>query len=163
MYSYKYQAKRSFLAACNKSPVNSTQAKLHPPTPSPAPAPGQYDVSGSSDSGRIPVVIIDIMPDNSLSEISYKFVILMARFILPWPGYWLTALRTNSKPTTILLRQNSALLQIPVLLPPHHILKFRQRILPVEIQIILPVILPVKISQAWYLHSYLRNHRKSYH
>ena len=76
-----------------------------------------------------------------------NFVIPMAVFISPRLGSCFTPIRINSNPNTTLFRQKSTLLTLPLPLPPHPILKFLQRSLPVDIQILLPVILPVNTPQ----------------
>ena len=79
----------------------------------------------------------------------------------------MTPCRTNYKPTTVLLRQTSALLllplPLPLTLPPHPILTFHKRILLVVIQFMIPVMIPVKIPQAFYIHSNMRSHQSICH
>ena len=157
-YNYKDHTIWAFLGDCNKYPINSEQVEL-PPT-SPDPAPIQYVISVTSDGWRILAIIISIIPDNSSGEMSYNFLMSMDIFIPSQPGSCLTSSTTNSKPTTTILRQKSA--PMPLLLPltPHPRLTIHQRILPLKIQILLPVILPLNIPQAWHLHSHMRSHQR---
>ena len=92
-----------------------------------------------------------------------EFIMPMAGFIPPWPGSCLNPLRTNYKPITIIFRQKSALLQLPLPLPPRLILKFYQMSLPVEIQLLLPVTIPVNTPQALYFNYHLRRHQGIFH
>ena len=79
----------------------------------------------------------------------------------------MTPRRTNPKPTTIVLSQKSALrklplpLTLPILTYPR--LAFHQRSLPVYIQLLPPVMLPVNSPQSHYPHFHLRNHRMICH
>ena len=94
---------------------------------------------------------------------SIEFIMPMAGFIPPWPGSCLNPLRTNYNPTTIIFSQKSTLIQLPLPLKPCSSLKFHEMSLPVEIQLLLPVIIPVNIPQSWYFNYHLRSHQGIFH
>ena len=91
-----------------------------------------------------------------------KFVIPMTECIRPRTGSCLTPHKKNINPTTIILIQKRAMLPMKLPLMPYLSLAFLQRSLPVDIQIILPVMIPLKRPQYCYLHSHPRSHFRSY-
>lgn len=119
------------------------------------PAPCMAETSGPLLLGSFLTTVLVRHPE--------KFVIPMVIFILSRPGSCLDPRGTNSNTTTVILRKNISLLSLPLTLPPRPSLTFLQKILPVYIQLILPVILLVKIFQAYYLHFHLRIHYNIYH
>ena len=79
------------------------------------------------------------------------------------PGSSLTPKRIKSKRITINLSQKSSLMPLSLPLLPHQILKFHQKILQVNIKLMIPVNIPFKLPKYLYIHSHLRNYQRRCH
>ena len=106
-------------------------------------------------------IIICITSDSSSGETSYKIRDTYGHIYSTTTRLLLDLTQEKSIPTAKILIQKSVLIPLSLTLTTHLNLKLLKRILPLDIQLLLPVIIQVNIPQYLHLHSHMTYHRRS--